>query len=338
MVGRLATLKLSIIMNYKFILQPYKGPASKQLCPSCGRRSFKLYIDTETGMAVDSTCGICDHVQSCGYHLPPKAYFADHPQGRQRRNDLGRLLEVCQPVGSPAVVAPAKAAPLSNTLLGEYKPGHSTFHTWLSRIGIAAEDIIHPLGVTRAGETVFWLMDAQQNLLDGKVILYGADGHRVHQPEGSRRTDVNWISTALKQQKRLDWSMQTRKCFYGENLLKRYPERAVCIVESEKSAIVMQHLYPDYLWLATGGCSMLRNLDLAPLAGRHVTVFPDAGMLTKWQEYFLGQTVVTNYRFYTALEAMDAETGEALFAPNTDIVDVWLSAGGRKEARGDTTS
>lgn len=325
-------------MNYKFILQPYKGPASKLVCPSCGRRSFKLYINTETGQPIDATCGICDHIQSCGYHLPPKAYFADHPQGRGGRNDLGRLLEVRQPVGSPAAVAPAKAAPLSNTLMGEYKPGHSTFHTWLCSLGIMPENIIHPLGTTTAGEVVFWLMDAQQNLLDGKVILYGTDGHRVHQPEESRRPDVSWISTALKRQKRLDWNMQTRKCFYGENLLTRYPERAVCIVESEKSAIVMQHLYPDYLWLATGGCSMLRNLDLQPLADRHVTIFPDAGMLTKWQEHFRSQSIVSNYRFYTSLEALDPNTGMPLFAPNTDIVDVWLSAAERKEAQGATTS
>lgn len=320
------------------MLQPYKGPASKLVCPACGKRSFKLYIDTTTGIAVDGTCGICDHVQSCGYHLPPREYFALHPEGRQSRNDLGRLLDVRQPVGNPAVIAPAKAAPLSNTLMGEYKGNNSTFHTWLYSLGIAPEEIIHPLGMTIAGEVVFWLIDVAGNLLDGKVILYGEDGHRVHQPEGSKLPDVSWISTALKKQKRLDWSMQTRKCFYGENLLTRYPARPVCIVESEKSAIVMQHLYPDYLWLATGGCSMLRNLDLQPLAGRHVTIFPDAGMLSKWQEYFRGQTVVTNYRFYTSLEAVDTDTGTPLFTPNTDIVDVLLSASQRIPAQGTTST
>lgn len=320
-------------MDYKFILEPYHGPASKHVCPACGRRSFKRYIDTTTGTAVDSTCGICDHVQSCGYHLPPREYFALHPEGRTGRNDLGRLLEARQPV-----IAPAVAAPLSGALMGEYKGNNSTFHTWLCSLGITPEEIIHPLGTTTAGEVVFWLIDAAGNLLDGKVIQYGADGHRVHQPENSRRTDVSWISTSLKRQKRLDWSERTRKCFYGENLLTRYPERPVCIVESEKSAIVMQHLCPDYLWLATGGCSMLRNLDLQPLADRHLTIFPDAGMLTKWQEYFRSQNLVTNYRFYTSLEALDPDTGTPLFDPNTDIVDVMLSASPRNPQQPTTTT
>lgn len=320
-------------MEYRFTLQPYKGPSSKSICPSCGRRSFKLYIDTATGMAVDSTCGICDHIQSCGYHLPPKAFFADHPESRKLSNSQAQ-----RPNVSPMLPTPSKTIPLSGSLMAEYAGTKSSFHTWLSTLGINAENIIHPLGMTPTGEVVFWLIDAAGNLLDGKVIPYGPDGHRVHHNDDSPVPDVNWISTYLKKSKQLDWNTRTRKCFFGENLLIRYPDKPVCIVESEKSAVVMQHFCPAYLWLATGGCTMLNNLDLRPLAERHVTIFPDAGVLTKWKEFFLSQNIVQNYRFYTQLEQLHPETGEPLYEPNTDIVDVLLSAPDRIPPQATTTS
>src|SRR5690554_8210309 len=63
-------------MDYKYKLEKYSSK-SKQTCPSCGRaKCFTRYIDTESGQYVDDNVGICDHKNSCGYHLPPKEFRA----------------------------------------------------------------------------------------------------------------------------------------------------------------------------------------------------------------------------------------------------------------------
>ena len=55
-----------------------------------------------------------------------------------------------------------------------------------------------------------------------------------------------------------------------------------CLVESEKSALIMSLLCPDRVWLATGGKQNFKEQMVAPLAGMEVTLFPDADALTDW--------------------------------------------------------
>lgn len=48
-----------------------------------------------------------------------------------------------------------------------------------------------------------------------------------------------------------EWELP--QCLFGEHLLKKYPNKTVALVESEKTAIICSALMPDYIWLATGG-------------------------------------------------------------------------------------
>ena len=49
----------------------------------------------------------------------------------------------------------------------------------------------------------------------------------------------------------------------------------VCVVEAEKTAVIMSEVYPQYLWMAAGGLSMLNAEKLLPLRDHHVILFPD---------------------------------------------------------------
>ena len=50
---------------------------------------------------------------------------------------------------------------------------------------------------------------------------------------------------------------------------------SVCIVEAEKTAVIMSAIRPEYLWLATGGKTELSVARLSPLQGRRIILFPD---------------------------------------------------------------
>jgi len=61
-------------------------------------------------------------------------------------------------------------------------------------------------------------------------------------------------------------------------------DNPVAIVESEKTAILMSALMPDYTWLATGGLSNLNPAMFTALKRYYkVQLFPDLGGFSTWQ-------------------------------------------------------
>lgn len=73
------------------------------------------------------------------------------------------------------------------------------------------------------------------------------------------------------------------QCLFGEHLIKMYPDKTVALVESEKSALIASGVYPEYIWLATGGKSQLSIDKLKVLKGRTVVMFPDVDGFDYWQ-------------------------------------------------------
>lgn len=66
--------------THRFILEPYKGIATRHTCPECHKkRSFTRYIDTEGKIEFPPYVGRCNHEQSCGYHFTPKDFFEKNP-------------------------------------------------------------------------------------------------------------------------------------------------------------------------------------------------------------------------------------------------------------------
>jgi hypothetical protein len=75
------------------------------------------------------------------------------------------------------------------------------------------------------------------------VRLPVAPWHRVKGPQAF----VSWAHSELKLH-----DFRLKQCLFGEHLLKN-SSSPVMLVESEKTAVVMSHFIPDYIWLATGG-------------------------------------------------------------------------------------
>jgi hypothetical protein len=55
--------------------------SKKYVCPNCNKKTFVLYIDTETGNYLTTDFGKCDREQNCNYHKAPpkgkKAYLIE---------------------------------------------------------------------------------------------------------------------------------------------------------------------------------------------------------------------------------------------------------------------
>ena len=52
-------------------------------------------------------------------------------------------------------------------------------------------------------------------------------------------------------------------------------KKSVCVVEAEKTAVIMSEVYPQFVWMAAGGLSALSAEKLRPLRDHKVVLFPD---------------------------------------------------------------
>lgn len=317
--------------DYRYILQPYKSPADKHHCPSCGRRSFKFYIDANNAAVLDPTCGRCDHEQSCGYHLTPRDFFAANPDRKPNGSSLRPLQadsirrtnhqsSITNHQSSSSLQGGPRGALPASLVTRSISPA-SSFCQWLRETlndDARFQSVCHlyHLGATRDGAVIFWQIDRNQRVRTGKVMHYTSDGHRTGNP--------NWIHALLRQQNQLPTDFQLSQCLFGEHLLTTSPspsgegERGgeACLVEAEKTAILCAALYPEYTWLATGGCKGLTPEKLLPLAGRHVIVYPDSGCYADWEQRLrsFGRTID-----YTIVDDMEQ------YPPNTDLADLIIA-------------
>lgn len=271
--------------DYRFHLQKYK-PGSKISCPSCGKaRCFTRYIDDEEEISFPDSVGICDHINSCGYHYSPKEYFHDNPDvlqtGAERPPVLKRRVMAPKPIQDNSFLPSyiPKDDMMKNLTHYEMNP----LFLYLSEIWGEAKTVQlmsrYNVGTSKkwGGSAVFWQVDVKGRIRTGKIMLYDPKtGHRVKEPH----SHVCWVHSELKLP-----DFHLRQCLFGEHLLMKNPTMPVAIVESEKTALIGTVFVPDILWLATGGMNGCFNADtMSVLKDRNVTLSPDLGAFEIWSQ------------------------------------------------------
>ena len=105
---------------------------------------------------------------------------------------------------------------------------------------------------------IFWQINENKQIVNAKRIHYRADGHRD------------------KKIPPLVMYPDNPQCLFGlHNLPKADPKMPIAIVESEKSALIMSIVMPEYLWMACGSMNNFNETFLSPLRGRTIVAFPD---------------------------------------------------------------
>ena len=138
------------------------------------------------------------------------------------------------------------------------------------------------LGMSRDGGVVFWQIDERQQVRTGKVMYYLPDCHRI------KTRNPTWVHTLLKNS--LPKGFTLHRCLFGQHLLmsdgrgersdgrSMNREPVICIVESEKTAVICSEHFPDCIWMACGGLQMLSAPMLQPLTPYKVVIFPDTDL------------------------------------------------------------
>lgn len=144
---------------------------------------------------------------------------------------------------------------------------------------LRAADRYH-LGRSHDGGVIFWQIDQKGVVRDGKIMYYREDCHR------DKARNPSWVSARMKAYYGYDGDLPVERCLFGLHLL--HSAATVAVVEAEKTAVIMSERYPQYLWLASGGLSMLTAEKLLPLRDQRVILFPDTDLDGKafahWQQ------------------------------------------------------
>lgn len=121
--------------------------------------------------------------------------------------------------------------------------------------------------------TIFWQIDENECVRAGKIMNYDANGKRIKKPYPR----MYWVHKALNLK-----DFKLKQCLFGLHLVREDYTKTIAIVESEKTAVIMSIVMPEFIWLATGGKSNLSLLKLNPIRGRDIVLFPDKGEFEDW--------------------------------------------------------
>ena len=166
---------------------------------------------------------------------------------------------------------------------------------------------LYDVGHGKHGHTIFWQIDERGRLRTGKMMKYREDGHR----DKEAKWNFDWIHATLSRH----WDVERQEMtdeppypfpqlydpskqeaqitFFGYHLLNHWKRKdigqTVCIVESEKTALLMAIAYGNHakqVWIACGGLEMLTRERLQPIIDqrRRIILYPDRDGIKKWQQ------------------------------------------------------
>ena len=213
--------------------------------------------------------------------------------------------------------------PLSQSLVTQSLSVKSTFCQSLVSTGYLTEQqMLHAadryqLGLSKDGGVVFWEIDDNDVVHNGKIMFYQSNCHR------NKSHTPTWVAAKLKKSGALPQNADNPHCLFGLHLLTP-SSTPIAIVESEKSAIILSELFLDYTWLASGGKTMLNASLFAPLGDRRIILFPDTDETGEtfrlWQGIAQEATKLYKSRIHVS-NLLELKATPAQKSAKIDIVD-----------------
>lgn len=250
-------------MNKEYKWKLRKG-SKKDICPACGKKTFVPYVSSSDGKTLaGAEYGRCERINHCGYIA--------YPNGVEKEiKPIEIEVKPTNKIRISQQLVDIMAKDITKNTLYQYAHG---------LIGDEAEQLfnLYRIGTSAQGGTIFWQIARSGAVHAGKIIFYADNGHRkkdVFPP-------VQWVHK-LPGAKQYVIGDDLEQCFFGEHLT-RNRKKPIAICESEKTAMLMTHYLPKYIWLASGGATNLKNKqNRSCLYGREVWLYPDNAQYHAW--------------------------------------------------------
>jgi len=275
--------------------------SKKHHCPDCNKKTFVLYIDTETGDYLPEQYGRCDRESKCSYHLNPYLDGYAKAVWEQERGNRSEFPNNWKPKRKKAIPQPTPEPvffdfdTFKQTLQPERYEKNTFIQNLFYRVQFPFEvdEVtkviqLYRLGTVangyRAGANTFPFIDIKGNVRAVQVKQFDEQNHTtgtdfLHSIIEKHHTRNNkplpeWLEAYTKQDKRIS-------CLFGEHLLSKYHSNPVALVEAPKTAVYgtlyfgLPETPESLIWLAVYNKSSFSFDKLKVLQGRFVYVFPD---------------------------------------------------------------
>jgi len=257
----------------------------KFTCPECGAYNrFVKFVDNKTGIYLDGDFGKCDRIDSCGYELrPDNCYINDSECSTKHKvrslydsDDINDHIESLRNFNKPEMKA------------------NIFFMELIKLFGIdkAYEAIEKYQLETFWDGAVFYPYFFDDNLKSAKVMWYDENLHRLKYNreekdykvrDNNYRKQFKWLhkfnyhsDDGDHYRSNTDDDFDFCVGLFGWDLLKGN-DKTICCVEAEKTAVIMSIVYPEFIWVATGGLLNLQPHKFPYYNYRKWLFFADLG-------------------------------------------------------------
>jgi hypothetical protein len=94
-------------------------------------------------------------------------------------------------------------------------------------------------------------------------------------------------------------------CLFGHHQIINDKQKTICLVESEKTAVIMSIVLPDYIWVASGGKTLIQDFKFLFFTRRKCLVFPDMSEDDNVYLYWLEKLTGYNRKYGYDFEMVD---------------------------------
>lgn len=207
-------------------------------CPACGHKRVFRYYE-----GLPREFGKCERLNNCGYHNKPNSDVQQKEIPAPPPPKM--VLDIC---------------PVQIQNWAEYK---TPFHSYCQKLGVPLEHLAY-WGIGQKGYfTVFTHRDEKGIAKNAKFIKYTEGGGR----------DKKFEAFYMKSLKTSEYKVP----LFGTQFLAG-SKKVVCLVESEKTAVIASWFYPNFDWVACGANTGLSEEKTGVLVGKTVFNLRDADL------------------------------------------------------------
>ena len=272
---------------YKYILTNKR----RSDCPFCSKKGkYSAFMNTKTGELAPIEYGMCS---SCTKSKRPLDNYMSEELAQIDNTLLGYY----------------EADTVSINLINQYhqkKYERNNFIFGLER-RFGKERVKKVVDLFKLGRFVdsgilFPYLYTESHVCTGKVMFYDDDLHRIkegkkqypqylhnlnYQTDGYWRVDFNNYDIDENGNEYII-PFKLKLCLFGHHQIVNDKQSTICLVESEKTAVIMSIVLPEYTWVASGGKTLIQDYKFLYFTGRKCLVFPDLSeddnVYTYWSE------------------------------------------------------
>jgi len=277
-------------------------------CPSCGQSNkFVRYMDVTTGLYIDGKYGRCDREESCTYHLRPENNYISEGDSFVRLKPKNILTSDC--LDSEVYINEYHLCNTKQYNDYYFNKHNNLYQGLIDRFGLDAFTNAYnkyKLGCFYDSGAIFpYYHDGV--LKSAKIVWYDDNMHR------DKLKLPNWLHSLKKYMYfntcANSWEEHYNPLYpngdfdemlvnpeyyedyeedekphifdmgiglFGWDQLKDN-DKTVCLVESEKTAVICSMVFPEFIWVASGGKGFIQQYKFNYYSGRMWLIFPDLG-------------------------------------------------------------